>query len=93
MKIEEIKHVADISELNFSDEKLNEFAKEFNETLDMLQSINGVDTEGVVETYRIHDDVGSLRPDVPKESLSNSEALKNTVDEKYGYFSIIKFVE
>ncbi|NLY20032.1 MAG: Asp-tRNA(Asn)/Glu-tRNA(Gln) amidotransferase subunit GatC [Tissierellia bacterium] len=93
MELDKIKHIASISQLSFSDEELVSFSKEFNDTFEMIKTISNVNTEGVENTYSVNVVPTTMREDIVKPSLSNEEATKNTVEKKYGYFSIIKYVE
>ena len=55
-----------------------------------LKNLNLDDLE---MTFHVNDTTNNLRPDEIKNSLKVEEATKNTAEEKYGYFKIIKFVE
>lgn len=93
MNIKDIKHIADIAQIAFTDEELKGFEKDFTETFKMVDRIREVDTEGIETTFHVNNTENNLREDKIKESLTQKEATENTVDEKYGYFKIVKFVE
>ncbi|KXO16767.1 Asp-tRNA(Asn)/Glu-tRNA(Gln) amidotransferase subunit GatC [Peptoniphilus sp. GNH] len=93
MKKEDIKHIAEIAYLSFSEEGIERFSKDFSETMDLIEKIKSVDTEGIDPTIQVSGIYNNLRDDQEKESLSQEDALKNTQGKKYGYFDIIKFVE
>lgn len=93
MKREEIKHIAEIAYLNFSDEGYERFEKDFIETMDLIEKIKSIDTEGVEGTFQTTGIYNHLREDEVGESITQDAALQNTEGKKYGYFDIIKFVE
>lgn len=93
MKIEEIRHIADIAQIDFSDEELLEFEKNFSDTLELIEKIKLIDTKDVDNIFQINSTENNTREDKIFKSLKNNEATKNTVSEKYGYFKLIKFVD
>ncbi len=93
MDIEKIKHIAEISYLEFTDEELESFKEDFNDTLNLINQITETNVDGVLETKYVNDIYANLREDIPEESLSVEEALMNTKTKKYSYFQIVEFVE
>lgn len=93
MRIEEIKHIADIAQIDFSEEELQNFEKKFTDTLLLIENIKSIDTEDIEKVFQLNGTKNNTREDKIKESLKNSEATKNTASEKYGYFKLIKFVD
>lgn len=93
MKISEIKHIADIAQIDFSEEELKGFEKDFSETFEMIDKIREVNTDGVEMKFHVNDTENNLREDKPVVTLTQEEAVENTVDEKYGYFKIVRFVD
>lgn len=93
MDIDKIRHIAEISNIEFSDEQLESFSDDFNGTLDLIEKIKEIDVSDVIETKYTNDINAYLREDVPEESLSIDEVLMNTKTKKYSYFQIMEFVE
>lgn len=93
MKLEEIKHIADIAMIEFTEDELKGFQENFNETFELINEIKNLDLEDIEGTFHVNDTINNLRPDDIKDSLSLEDATKNTAEEKYGYFKIIKFVD
>lgn len=93
MDKKEIKHIADIAQIHFSDEELEEFEEKFNENLVLIEKIKEVNTEGIDEVSQVNGTENNFREDEISESLSEEEALENAPSKKYGYFKLIKFVE
>lgn len=93
MNRDEIKHIADIAQIDFTEDGLKAFEQHFSETMDLIDQIKKIDTEGVGEVFQVNGTVNNLRRDELKNSLEQKEALQNTQDEKYGYFKLMKFVD
>lgn len=90
---EEVKHIASLAKLKFSEEEIDEFTDKFSEVLSYVEKLNEVDTENVEPTYQVYDYIQVLREDIVKEGLSREEILQNTIEEQYGYFKLLKIVE
>ena len=93
MNKEDIRHIANIAQIDFSDEELEKFAPNFDEIIELVNKIKEVDTEGVEEVFQVNGTENNMREDKTGESLSQEEALENAATKKYGYFKLIKFVE
>ncbi|MBS6534344.1 Aspartyl/glutamyl-tRNA(Asn/Gln) amidotransferase subunit C [Peptoniphilus harei] len=93
MNKEDIRHIANIAQIDFSDEELEKFAPNFDEIIELVNKIKEVDTEGVEEVFQVNGTENNIREDKTGESLSQEEALENAATKKYGYFKLIKFVE
>lgn len=92
MEAKNILHIANIAMIDFSEEELAGFEKNFNETMQLIDEIKEIDTNGEI-TFQVNDTVNNLRKDEVKESLSQEDAVSNAKEEKYGYFNIVKFVD
>ena len=93
MNKEEIRHIANIAQMDFSDEELDKFAPSFEEIIELVNKIKDIDTEGVDEVFQVNGTENNIREDKTGESLSQEEALENAATKKYGYFKLIKFVD
>ena len=93
MNKEEIRHIANIAQMDFSDEELDKFAPSFEEIIELVNKIKDIDTEGVDEVFQVNGTENNIREDKTGETLSQEEALENTATKKYGYFKLIKFVD
>ena len=92
---QEIKTLARLSRLEFSDEEVEKFAPEFEEIIDFANRINeqvagdtGTIREVVTRTVRWED----LREDEVKESLPN-EKITSNVQAENGYFPVRRVVK
>ncbi len=93
MNRDEIKHIADIAQIDFTEDELKSFEKNFIENMNLIEKIKKIDTEGLKEVFQVNGTENNLRSDEIGKSLTQDEATKNTVSEKYGYFKLLKFVE
>lgn len=91
----EIKTLARLSRLEFSDEEIEKFAPEFEEIIDFANKINeqvagdtGTIREVVARTVKWED----LREDEVKESLPN-EKITSNVQAENGYFPVRRVVK
>lgn len=93
MNKEDIRHIADIAQIDFTDEELDKFAPTFEENIELVNKIKEIDTEGVEKVFQVNGTENNIREDITGESLSQEEALENAATKKYGYFKLIKFVD
>ena len=93
MNKEDIRHIADIAQIDFSEEELDKFAPSFDENIGLVNKIKEIDTEGVEKVFQVNGTENNIREDKTGESLSQEEALENAATKKYGYFKLIKFVD
>lgn len=93
MNKEDIRHIADIAQIDFSEEELDKFAPSFDENIELVNKIKEIDTKGVEKVFQVNGTENNIREDKTGESLSQEEALENAATKKYGYFKLIKFVD
>ncbi|MDH7596910.1 MAG: Asp-tRNA(Asn)/Glu-tRNA(Gln) amidotransferase subunit GatC [Methanothrix sp.] len=84
--IKDVEHISWLASIRVSEEEREELVAQFNTILDYFQQLDEVDTEGVEPTYRVVDLANVFREDVPGESLSQEEALRNAPRREEGYF-------
>lgn len=93
MNKEDIRHIANIAQIDFTDEELDKFAPSFDENIELVNKIKEIDTDGVEMIFQVNGTENNIREDKTGESLTQEEALENAATKKYGYFKLIKFVE
>ena len=90
--IKDIKHLAELSALEFSDEELLQFVPEFNNILSMINEINQVNVDsGLVINNAV--DVSDLRADEVQESMPQDLALINAPKQRKGCFNVPRVVD
>ncbi len=87
MKIKEetLLHVAKTARINLTNEEKKEFLPQLQQIIGSFSEIKNVDTEDTMPSFHPIELKGMLRKDVPKNSLSNEDALKNSKNNKDGY--------
>lgn len=90
--IEQLRHIAKLSRLNFTDDELMEFSGDFNKIVEYIDTLNEANTEGVEPlAYPVPHEV-NLREDVEKKSITREEALKNAPDSDEEFFRVPKVI-
>ncbi len=72
--------------LEISEEEKNKLAIQLSDILTYFKKLDDLDTEGIEPTTHALDIKNVIRKDIPRKSLSNKEALKNSKHVKDGYF-------
>ncbi len=91
----EIKSLARLSKLEFSDDEIEKFAAEFEEIIAFADRINAEvagDTETIREVADRTVEWENLREDEVKESLPN-EKITSNVEAQDGYFPVRRVVK
>ncbi len=88
----EIKHLATLSRLNFSEEELGKFSADFTAILNYVNELQKVDTSQVKDNTIIRE-FDELREDEVKPSLSNDDVIGNAPKNYNGYFVAPTVVE
>ncbi len=92
---EEIKKIAGLAKLEFSDVELDKFAAEFNNILNYVSLIQECDTTGIEFEHNLSDYQGSvLQKDEVKPSLPQDKLMQNATDgrSKFGYIVTSKII-
>jgi aspartyl-tRNA(Asn)/glutamyl-tRNA(Gln) amidotransferase subunit C len=92
---DELKHIASLAKLNFSDIEIDRFDKEFNDILGYVSLVKECDTSGIEYEHNLEDYSDSiLQADEPVIGLSTEEALLNATEgrSKGGFIVTSKIV-
>lgn len=91
LEIEDIKHLANLSALEFTSEELENFKDDFNNILGFVDQISNANIEGEIEYSPI--DVEELRADEARESYAQEVILENAPKQKMGCFAVPLMME
>ena len=91
--INEAKKLAKLSRLEFSDDELKNFVKDFENILQQVDLINSVSTENVDLMEKTISAKSELRKDEIKKSFDQVEILKNAPQSEEGTFVVPITVE
>jgi aspartyl-tRNA(Asn)/glutamyl-tRNA(Gln) amidotransferase subunit C len=89
---EEVKYIAKLAKLNFREEELEEFTKQFNGILTYMDTLNEIDTEDVEPLSHPVEGVNVLRADIRLKSSDSEEALNNAPETDGTYFLVPKII-
>ena len=91
ISLEQIKHLAHLSRLEFSEEELKEMQGDMGKILDFVAQIDALDLSGIEPLTQMSDSVNVMREDQTKGMIQKEEALRNAQDANSDYFRVPKF--
>ena len=74
---DDVKHVARLAELEFSDEEIKKITSQLDKILEHVARVSAVNTEDVEPTSHVLKVKNVFREDTPSDTISKEEALKN----------------
>jgi aspartyl-tRNA(Asn)/glutamyl-tRNA(Gln) amidotransferase subunit C len=90
---DEVKHIANLSKLNLTDEELEKYTNELSDIVDMANQLSSIDVEGVKPTAHILNIQNVFREDIQQPSYDRELILKNAPSKDAGCVSVPKVVE
>lgn len=75
---EKVKEVAQNARIDITEKEAKKYTEDFNNILEMFQTIEEVDTKDVEPSFHPIDTKTKTRKDEKRETLSNDEAFQNT---------------
>ena len=91
MEIEEIEHLAELSKLKFTQEELEDFAKDFESLVELADIVKNADIQGVRQINIV--DMNLLREDIPQPSTPAEVLLQNAPDCQKNSFAVPRIME
>ena len=92
----EVRYVADLANLNFSDEEVRRFALELDGILGHMDKLNELDTSNVEPMAQVlyaAGETATLREDRERPPLGTELALANAPLKGSGYFKVPRIIE
>lgn len=100
----QIRHVAELAELELTDDEEERLATEIGRIVAYVRELDAIDTNDVPPTAHVmaeaapdpsrpDEPMGTLREDVPQPGLSHEEALAGAPRAGHGGFEVPTFVE
>ena len=86
----EVKHVARLAELEFDDKEISRITPQLDRILEHVARISAVNTDNVKPASHVLDVKNVFREDIPSDSVSQKEALRNAPLEKDRGFKVPK---
>lgn len=98
MKIteQEVRYVANLANLQLSDEEIRKFRHDLDEVLTHIDALNELDTTAVEPMAQVlyeAEPTTTLRDDTPRPPLGTAIALGNAPAAGGGYFKVPKVIE
>lgn len=90
---EDVLHIANLSKLYIEDEKLEKYTIDLSSMVDLANSLEAIDVEGVDPTNHILDIKNVFRKDEVVPSVDREDILKNAPEAQGGCISVPKVVE
>ena len=89
------KQIADLAKLTISDEQADKLAAGFAESMDVVEQLTQIDTQGVTPTYQVNNLNNVWREDVIDEAhmLTQEQALANAAHVHAGYFVVPRVID
>ena len=85
---EEVKHIANLSMLNLTDEEVEKYTHDMQDIINFAETINNADTENVEETMGALEIYNVFRKDEVKPSLDRELLLQNAPEQADGMFKV-----
>ena len=88
----DVEKIAELAQLKFSEEELENFTPQMNEILAYMDKLNELDTENVEPLSHPVEQTNVFREDELKPSITTEDALKNAPAKDEHYFKVPKVI-
>ena len=92
----EVRYVADLANLRFSDEEVRKLAHDLDGILEHMDKLNELDTSNVEPMAQVlysAEETATLRADRERPPLGSDLALANAPQKGAGYFKVPRVIE
>ena len=89
----EVKHVASLAKLEFTDEELQKFTGQMDEIINMVEQLGEVDTTDVPVTSTVTEEVNVMREDVAVKGPDRTLLMENVPEEKDGLIKVPAIID
>jgi aspartyl-tRNA(Asn)/glutamyl-tRNA(Gln) amidotransferase subunit C len=90
--IKTVEEIAHLARLEFDDAEKKRILNDMNRMLNFVDKLNELDTDHVEPLIYLTSEKNVLRPDIPEETLTQKEALKNAPQKDSDYFKAPKVI-
>ncbi len=90
---EDVRHVAELARLDFSEEKEAQMAEEMSQILDYVEKLDELDTSGVPPMSHVLDVTNVYRDDEIESRIDQEQALEPAPDTDGTYFQVPQVIE
>ena len=92
IKKEDIKHIANLSMLNLSDEEIEKYTKDMEQIVNFANKVNEIDTSSTEISAFSNDNVNIFRKDEIHVFEDNESLLQNAVSKERNMFKLPKVI-
>lgn len=90
---DDVRHVAELARLDFSEEEEAQMAEELSQILDYFDKLNELDTSGIPPMSHVLDVTNVFRPDDVESRIDREQALEPAPQADDEYFRVPKVIE
>lgn len=90
---EDVRHIAKLARLRFSDDGEAKMADEMGQILDYVDKLNELDTTGVPPMSHVLDVHNVFREDEVEQRIDHEDALRDAPDADSDYFRVPKVID
>ena len=90
---EEVKHIAKLARLEFSEQEIDRFTEQLSTILDYVSKLNELETGNVKPTSHVIDLKNCFKEDEVKDSLPVDDSLRNAPQREKNFFKVPKIIE
>lgn len=90
---EDVRHVAQLARLDFSDDEERRMAEEMSQILDYVEKLDELDTSGVPPMAHVLDVTNVFRADEIKARIDQEQALEPAPETDDGHFQVPQVIE
>lgn len=90
--MKDVEHVAKLARLEFSQEEIEKFTRQFNEILKHMEKLNELDTSNVEPLSHVIELNNVFREDKVQPSYPQEEMLKNAPSRTEKFFKVPKVI-
>lgn len=90
---EDVRHVAELARLDFSDDEEARMAEEMSRILEYVEKLDELDTSGVPPMSHVLDVTNVYREDDIESRIDREQALEAAPDAEQGHFLVPRVVD
>ena len=93
--VTQVHHIAQLANIPVSDDEATDLAKDFSQTLQVIEKLKSVDVTGVEPTHQVTGLDNVMRADEVEtdRSFTQKEALANASKTHNGYFVVERIID
>lgn len=88
-----IDHISSLAKLSFEGEKRDAIKNDLRNILKFMEKLNTINTENIEPLIFLSEEINVLREDIPNQTATHEDALKNAPKKDSDYFRIPKVLD